>query len=84
MITEYLLRNKHLKNKKNMKETFKLITLRIDGSDYELIKLVQENLKITSINSVIKQIIYSNDSIYDLYDKSVKFKKQSSNNLKEN
>lgn len=51
----------------------KLITLRIDNSDFKLLKQTQENLKITSLNTVIKDLLFNSYSMVELHDKSIEF-----------
>ena len=50
-----------------MEEKMKMLTIRIDLTDYDLIKSIQRTLKMSSINGVLKHLIYTNDSLYDLY-----------------
>lgn len=49
----------------------KIITLRVDIQDYNLLKETQGNLKITSLNTVIKDLIFNDYSVYKLHEKSV-------------
>jgi hypothetical protein len=49
----------------------KVITLRVDVQDFNLLKETQQNLKTTSLNTVIKDLIFNDYSVYKLYDRSV-------------
>lgn len=66
-----------------MKENYKMLTIRIDWQDYELIKSTQKNLKMSSVNGVIKHLIYSKDSLYEVYHKSNEFTNFKNNKLRD-
>lgn len=58
----------------------KILTLRIDVQDFILLKQTQKNMKITSLNTVLKDLIFNDYSIYKLYDRSVEHKNNNKSN----
>lgn len=58
----------------------KILTLRIDVQDFRLLKQTQKNMKITSLNTVLKDLIFNDYSIYKLYDRSVEYKNNNKSN----
>lgn len=58
----------------------KILTLRVDFQDFKLLKQTQRNMKITSLNTVLKDLIFNDYSIYKLYDRSVEYKNNNKSN----